>query len=466
MSDLLVSELLRYCKATYGLALSRVSGPRDLLRAEWSLLKCLVRLGRAAMVQWFKELGTDYQGTTVQRHGVPYRFVGHRTKTLHGLFGAVPYQRAYYAGGTGQGWAPLDERLGIKRGHTPGCQYFLSRFGARQAHAESVRQFHEVFRADGSDLLSEKKGFTIVQEVTEALERHRQQEVSDYQQAGTSPELADPIGGTLAVCIDAGKVPVRGNERVDDAGKKKYEREYRDAKVAVVAAVEWDAQQQEAQCSKPSYVAASEHADQFFPRLEVELKRRCRAGAVRELAVLADGAGWIWDRVETLAAGGLRVWYLLDFWHACEHLAEASRSVYGEGSERAEECYRRWRTMLRESRVGEVIEELVKLRDGEGMSGRRRHEVQGQINYMESNRERMDYGRYRRQGLPIGSGAVESACKNVVGARLKGSGMIWSLGGAQGMLQLCASVRSGRFQSDYESLLSASMVQEDQPQAA
>lgn len=60
------------------------------------------------------------------------------------------------------------------------------------------------------------------------------------------------------------------------------------------------------------------------------------------------------------------MWYILDFWHACEHLAEASRSVYGEGSEQAEEQYRRWRTMLRNSRVAEVIEELVKLRDGGG----------------------------------------------------------------------------------------------------
>ena len=67
-----------------------------------------------------------------------------------------------------------------------------------------------------------------------------------------------------------------------------------------------------------------------------------------------------------LAAGGLRVWYILDFWHACEHLAEASRSVYGERSKQAEECFRRWRTMLRGSRAGEVIEELEELRDGGG----------------------------------------------------------------------------------------------------
>ena len=467
MCDSLVTEILNYCKATCGLELGRASGPHDLLRAELSLLKCLVRLCRAAMGEWFKELGRDYRGTTVQRNGVSYRFVGHRSKTLHGLFGTVPYERAYYASGSGQGWAPLDERLGIKRGHTPGCQYFLSQFAARQAHAEGVRQFHEVFRADGGELLSEKKAFTMVQEVTEGLERQRQQEVDNYLQTAAGPELHEPIGGTVAVCIDAGKMPVRGKERVDDAGKKRYEREYRDAKVAVVAAAEWDAEEQEAQCSsKPSYVAASEHADQFFPRIEVELKRRCREGEARQLVVLADGAGWIWDRAGTLAEGVPQVWYILDFWHACEHLAEASRSVYGEGSKQAEECFQRWRTMLRGSRVGEVIEDLEQLRDGVGLSARQRHEVQGEINYLRSNQGRMDYRRYRRERLPIGSGTVESTCKNMVGARLKGSGMIWSLGGAQGMLQLCTSVKSGRFKRDYASLLSASVPQEAQPQAA
>ena len=118
----------------------------------------MVRLCRAAMVQWFQELGTDSRGARVEPNGVSYRFVDYRSKTLHGLFGTVPYQRADYA--SGPGWAPLDERVGIKRGHTPGCEYFLSQFGARQAHAESLRQFHEVFRADGGDLLSEKKGYT------------------------------------------------------------------------------------------------------------------------------------------------------------------------------------------------------------------------------------------------------------------------------------------------------------------
>ena len=310
-----------------------------------------------------------------------------------------------------------------------------------------------------------KKAFAMVRAVTGGLERHRQQEISDHQQAA-APEVKDPIGGTVAVSIDAAKVPVRGEERVAKAGKKTWGRVFQDAKVAAVGLVRWDAKRKQAQCTQVSYVAASEHADQFFPRIEVELKRRSRSGTVQDLVVLADGAAWIWDRVESLAEYGQRAWYILDFWHACEHLAEACRLVYGEGSARGAACYQRWKKLLRGSRVGAVIEELVKLRASDVVSAGQRHELQGQINYFKSNRGRMDYRRYREQRLPIGSGTVESACKNVVGARLKGSGMIWSQPGAQGMLQLRATVKSGRFQSDYERLLSPAAPLEDQPLAA
>ena len=72
----------------------------------------------------------------------------------------------------------------------------------------------------------------------------------------------------------------------------------------------------------------------------------------------------------------------------------------------------------------------------------------------------MDYPLYRSLGLPIGSGAVESACKNVVAKRMKQSGMTWSLDGAKNMLQIRASVMSRRFSDDFERLLPSSPPQE------
>ena len=107
--------------------------------------------------------------------------------------------------------------------------------------------------------------------------------------------------------------------------------------------------------------------------------------------------------------------------------------------------------MLRDSRGAEVIAELTTLRDS-GEYPALRADIQGEIDYFTANQQRTDYHRYRELGLPIGSGTVESACKNVVAARMKQSGMMWSMPGATGMLQRRASLKSRRFRSDHDRL--------------
>ena len=68
--------------------------------------------------------------------------------------------------------------------------------------------------------------------------------------------------------------------------------------------------------------------------------------------------------------------------------------------------------------------------------------------YVERNRERMRYAHFRAEGLCVGSGVVESGCKSIVGARLKRSGMHWTVDGANAILALRCCISSGRFE-DY-----------------
>ena len=79
--------------------------------------------------------------------------------------------------------------------------------------------------------------------------------------------------------------------------------------------------------------------------------------------------------------------------------------------------------------------------------------MQDEISYFQENQERMRYDRYRTMGLPIGSGTVESSCKNVIGARMKQGGMTWSEAGAAGMLQIRTSLTSERFLQDFRHTL-------------
>ena len=85
---------------------------------------------------------------------------------------------------------------------------------------------------------------------------------------------------------------------------------------------------------------------------------------------------------------------------------------------------------------GNVVAALAALGTGEETS---------EIHYFETNRRRMRYGEFRRQGYPIGSGAVESACKGVIGARLKQTGTRWSRAGAQAVLNLRSQLLSGHW---------------------
>ena len=322
-----------------------------------------------------------------------------------------------------------------------------------------------------------RKAYEMVCEENRGLEQQRQQEIKEYLQEDKRVAVQEQITETMVVCIDATKVPTRANENVADDENKSYECQYRDSKVATVSAVEQqkDADEHapadeedkddEVRLTNTSCVTGIEHADQFLPRIEVEMQRRSAQLATLTLVVIADGAAWIWDRVADLAESGQQVWHILDFWHACEHLATIGRLLYGEGSDRFKECFKRWRGMLRESRSAEVIEELGQLRDS-GEYRTLRADIQGEIDYFMANQKRMDYRRYRELGLPIGSGTVESACKNVVAARMKHSGMMWGLPGATGMLQLRASIKSRRFNSDHERLLPESPPQETERMAA
>ena len=166
-----------------------------------------------------------------------------------------------------------------------------------------------------------------------------------------------------------------------------------------------------------------------------------------------------------LAEPGQKVWRILDFWHACDHLGTISKVLYGEGSEQFNTSFERWRSLLRKGCVAAVIKELQELHASGRYTKQQCYHLQGEINYFTANQQRMLYPLYRSCGLPIGSGVVESACKNVVAKRMKQSGMSWSLDGAKEMLQLRASVMSRRFWDDYESLLPSSPTpQSDQTQ--
>ena len=170
-------------------------------------------------------------------------------------------------------------------------------------------------------------------------------------------------------------------------------------------------------------------ADRIFSRLWARLQELGWLGPHTLVVIIGDGAEWIWKRAELF----VRRCEILDYWHAVEHAWEFARLQYGDPSAQAARWVHRLARDLRDGKVQRVIARLKTLRTT-------RPEVQEKlealIRYYSDNASRMRYDEYLRQGYGIGSGAVESAHKQVVHARLRQAGMRWSERGAQRLLAL------------------------------
>ena len=180
-----------------------------------------------------------------------------------------------------------------------------------------------------------------------------------------------------------------------------------------------------------------------FTRLAVgEIHRRGteRAGVV---CAVMDGAEWLQGLVDQHRPDAVRI---LDFPHAAEHVCTAAHAVLGSGTAAASEWLG---VQLQELKQGDPGRVLAALRALPAGTADRPEEAQairdGVIAYLEKRRTQIQYAQFTEQGYPIASGAVESANKLVVEARLKGSGMHWAPDNVNPMLALRTAVRSRRW---------------------
>ena len=147
---------------------------------------------------------------------------------------------------------------------------------------------------------------------------------------------------------------------------------------------------------------------------------------------------------------------ILDFWHASEHVAELARLLDPAQGQSSLSLFTRWREYLGASALATLLREARAELAAQAPAPQIIEAVEKQLAYLEKNRQRMDYARFRALGLFIGSGVVEAGCKTVVGKRLKQSGMFWSLPGARNVLDIrCALKSQDRFDAFWRSRAAA-----------
>jgi hypothetical protein len=171
--------------------------------------------------------------------------------------------------------------------------------------------------------------------------------------------------------------------------------------------------------------------------------------------------GYGTKRTIFLADGDRKIWRLqakyfplatpcLDLYHVAEKLWEMGAALYAEGSDELAVWVAEQLADLKAGHAGRVVRRLQKLnatlsRSGPGTKGKRKRMAQG-IGYLKKNLERMPYAELRRDGLDVGSGAVEGAVRQI-GIRLDGPGMRWTPARAEYVLQLRCIVVSDLWDS-------------------
>ncbi len=182
-------------------------------------------------------------------------------------------------------------------------------------------------------------------------------------------------------------------------------------------------------------VATTAAVEPFGWMVSAEAMKR-KMYAAKKRAMVGDGGNWIEPLGELHFPGWIQV---LDFLHLLVHLFAASRLAYAKDPKAAWKLYER---MLRDAwsgRVQAVIDTLasqVRRMETEASADRKaQHVVELTLDYVERNRERMDYPRYRRLGLPVSSSLVESLIKQI-NHRVKGTEQFWNDGGLEAVLQV------------------------------
>ena len=151
-------------------------------------------------------------------------------------------------------------------------------------------------------------------------------------------------------------------------------------------------------------------------------------GRARKLLYLGDGAEWVWNLKKDRWNRALE---LLDFYHGTEHLWAMGRALHGEQGPALSQWVQPLRHKLRHGQEQQVLGQIAQMRPRRGEAGRAIRREQG---YFQTHAGRMNYEQIAKRGWPIGSGPVESACRQKQ-CRFKRCGQFWT---KRGLRNLCA----------------------------
>lgn len=353
--------------------------------------------------------------------GEQARFVSKREAVLWTVFGKVGYKRRYYlCAECHQGQSPLDQKYGIVPGQvTQTLSSLLGVLGVEVAFEEASQLAERflLFRVSDNTVRKQTEGYGNAQAQAEKEWIEKAEDETSLQIRERSLEYHS---GRIYASIDGAHVPLQHEWRelktlcwykVEKSGGSRPKKHHGQPV----------GEQNHLHAKDMKYYCDIAEAEQFG-RLLWATGIQNNVDTCDEVVFVSDGAVWIWRLVEKYFPHAVQI---VDWYHASQYLTPIAEAALGADTSQAQEWLTQVRTDLWEGRIQEVIQACrTFLRHAHA-----RPFVEKAITYYTHNEKRMDYAHFRQQGYLIGSGTIESACKQIAAARLKCSGARWTLAG-------------------------------------
>ena len=351
-----------------------------------------------------------------------------------------PGRRRGKRGPRGAGRYPVLEALGIADRVSPATR---AEIALHVVQAASYREAAAMLARRGLDC--DVSSLVRISTVTAETSSHlRDIALAAALRLPVSPN--GPLAGKrVRVSLDGGRVRTRRRRRGRKTAKGRhgFSTPWREPRLLVIDIL--DAQGEPDRLRLPLYDVLIGDAEAVWALL-IGYVRLLGAAYADVVECIADGAEWIWHRVERLRTlaeiPAAKLVEVLDFYHASQYLYATLATGRSMSKAQCQALYKRLRHTLRHKANGveRVLEELQAL-----ATTRRSKAITRALAYLETHAHRMRYVTLRVCKLPIGSGQVESAVRRVVNLRFKAPGSFWREPTVTGLMHLRAAFKAGRW---------------------
>jgi hypothetical protein len=398
---------------------------RQIMVLEDGLRQGMQELGRMVLGRALSQADKELDRELPCQCGGTLNYKRRREAKIESLFGWTSYERSYYAEcKCGKGKSPWDDEFGLEPGKiTPGLGKLLALAGSGLAFGESTGWIEEFLLLEISEnsIRKETQSFGPFRvDYENKLKEQYQDETYLQERLRKETDRPEQLYGSL----DGAHVRIEDPDEDEKWREVKTGCWYRVEPVPVSQQTQRHHKKEEIghqalRAQEQQYYCDIQEVDDFEP-LFWATGCQAKADLAKELVFLGDGAKWIWKLVETLFPNAVQI---VDWHHAEERLEKVAKDVFPEGEKR--------NTWLEDTRTAlwwGNTSFVIRACDALAHSS---EEASNALTYFRNNQHRMQYEHFREQGYMIGSGTIESACKQIVSHRLRCSGAQWTVEGAK-----------------------------------